>query len=237
MSKGIFIDPAWIGFDEAGASHIHLDQQVFTRSYRMWRHAESKITPDAHDLDLADSILWLNRTVNFRTKSLSKDHALRSISASLEIDKKRSSEIMAEIGLIRPRMLRELIVLRNAVEHEDAAPPSLERCQEFSEFVWYFLRSTDDIARLKLTSLDLISTSRTDDWVVIDFEVDNAKLSLRGKLGIEQVSWTRRDEWTYVELTEKPRIKANAVLFNGIITGPRMCLIRIWRRYFQLDDH
>lgn len=235
MHKDIFIDPAWIDFDYDGAAHNHLDQYVFSRSYKMWRHAESKVTPNAPDLDLADSILWLNRAVNLRTVSLYKDHGLRAIARSLGMNRARPTEVMAEIGLIRPRMLRELTVLRNAVEHEDADPPSLQRCQEFSEFVWYFLRSTDNVARSKLDHLDLRAYSSTGG-ISIDFEADDARLSIYGQLSIEQVSWIRRDDWTSIELLEKPRIKARMVLFRGNVTGPRESLVRIWRRYFQLDD-
>lgn len=237
MYDEMFIDPAWISLNQDGASHVYLDRDLIKRAYSMWRHAEAKITPVAHDLDRADAILWLNRTVNLRIKSLYRDHDLRAIARSLGMNKASPSEIMAGIGLIRPRMLRELTVLRNAVEHQDAAPPSFDRCQEFSEVVWYFLRSTDDIARVKLDDLDLGTYPGLGNGnITVDFDTRDAKLAVSGRLPIKEVSWNKRDGWTSIELTGKPRIRARMVQFTGIVTGPRDSLSRIWRRYFQLDD-
>ena len=42
-------------------------------------------------------------------------------------------------------MLKKLYSIRNKVEHEDAAPPTLSECTELIDFVWYYLRSTDKI--------------------------------------------------------------------------------------------
>lgn len=236
MPDEIFVAPTWLNFGQGATTHNFLDLDLLARSYKMWRHAESKLTSDAHDLDLADAILWLNRAVSLRVKSLFKQYDLRTIGRSLGMNRASHSEIMAEVGLIRPRMLRELTVLRNAVEHEDAAPPTLQRCQEFSEFVWYFLRSTDDIARMKLLNLELNAYSDAGT-VMLDFETRDAKLPIYGRLSIEQASWTRRDDWTSIELTQKPRIKSKMVIFHGIVRGPRESLTRIWKRCFKLDDN
>lgn len=234
MNSRIYVDPMWIKFDRDGSSHEPLDYQLVSRPYEMWRHADSKLSSDAGDLDLADAILWLNRTVNQRTKTLFREYDLHAIAQKLGITTTRSHAIMAEIGLIRPVMLRALTVLRNAVEHEDATPPPLQRCQEFSEFVWYFLRSTDAITRMKSLDLDVTAGSGAGG-VSLDFEA-NAQLPLRGRLCIEQVSWTKCNDWTCIELTQKPCIARKMVIFEGHVIGPRESLIQIWRRYLQLDD-
>jgi hypothetical protein len=64
-------------------------------------------------------------------------------------------ELLEYVGLIRPLMLQRLIEIRNAVEHEDASPPRLEELHIFLEFVWYFLRSTDNALRHPIESFVL----------------------------------------------------------------------------------
>jgi hypothetical protein len=71
-------------------------------------------------------------------------------------DKPRGAlELLEYVGLIKPLMLQRLIEIRNAVEHEDASPPTLEELRIFLEFVWYFLRSTDNALRHPIESFCL----------------------------------------------------------------------------------
>jgi hypothetical protein len=62
-------------------------------------------------------------------------------------------ELLNHLGLVRPVMLRRLLDLRNALEHEDVPAPDKSECELLVEFVWYFLRSTDRLVRVPVNSI------------------------------------------------------------------------------------
>lgn len=56
-------------------------------------------------------------------------------------------ERLEQLGVIRNQMLFELNGIRNKIEHFDDSPPSQKECARYLEFVWYFLRTTDQMVR------------------------------------------------------------------------------------------
>ncbi len=38
--------------------------------------------------------------------------------------------------------MKQLLAIRNDIEHRDVKPPSTEKCLELLDAVWYFLKST-----------------------------------------------------------------------------------------------
>jgi hypothetical protein len=107
----------------------------------MWLHAERLLAQDAaSDFVRADALSTLKRAVNQRLKALEATYCFAEVSP---LKVKGTLSQLEGFGFIRTRLLRELMKIRNLVEHEDSPPPSQERCNEFLEFVWYFLRTTE----------------------------------------------------------------------------------------------
>lgn len=115
------------------------------RAYEIWEHADQLLQQTFNEFHLVDTITTLKRAVNNRLRLLNKLYKFKRI----PIQEKPSDllQTMHYLDIVRPIMVEKLIQIRNAVEHEDASPPDYEDCRVFSEFVWYFLRSTDNLVR------------------------------------------------------------------------------------------
>ena len=102
---------------------------------------------------MIDTITTLKRAVDNRLRILDNLYKFKRI----PIKEKPSDllEIMHYVDIVRPIMVKKLIEIRNAIEHEDASPPNYEDCKVFSEFVWYFLRSTDNLVRELVVTFNL----------------------------------------------------------------------------------
>ena len=99
---------------------------------------------------------------------------------------------MAEVGIIRPLLLKTLLNARNDVEYNDVKPPSVERCREFAEAVWYLLRSTDSILEVGHTEVAFRRDGESGDqpasWFCLEIEYKpKLKLLLRGKLAPDMI--------------------------------------------------
>jgi hypothetical protein len=115
-------------------------------SYTYLRHSEDLFR---HASDkrhfLIDVISNLKRAVDHRTKHISKTYKIKKTSCYAK--HKNVWDTLAELDVIKQVMLSKLIEIRNAIEHQFSDPPSQARCIELAEFVWYFLKSTDQIAK------------------------------------------------------------------------------------------
>src|SRR5207247_1310376 len=76
---------------------------------------------------------------------------------------KEDLALLEYLGLIRPMMLEKLIAIRNAYEHEDAAPPDIAACRDFVDLIWYFLRSTDMWVRHVPFDFDMAARDSTGE--------------------------------------------------------------------------
>jgi len=92
---------------------------------------------------LADAVVNLKRAIGIRTKHLEELYRFKLLFGDIE----GALERLEVIGLVRPFLLRQLMSLRDDIEHRDADPPSPARCRELSDATWYFLRSTDIAAK------------------------------------------------------------------------------------------
>ena len=115
-------------------------------SYSFFCHSEKLLSYATENHFLIDAISNLKRAVDHRIKHIAKTYKLKKTACYAL--KKNIWDTLAELELIKPVMLGKLIEIRNTVEHKFTDPPSQARCIELSEFVWYFLRSTDSISKL-----------------------------------------------------------------------------------------
>lgn len=119
------------------------DTSSLFRSHEIWEHAATHLDHQPTDLHRVDCISSLRRAINHRLKSLTTVYSFNSLPSGLK--KKHLLERLQEFGIVRPVMLKELLEVRNLIEHQDADPPNLETCHRFVDIVWYFLKTTDPL--------------------------------------------------------------------------------------------
>jgi len=115
------------------------------RAYVIWSHANDILKVSNTDLFCIDAVSTLKRAIDHRIKLLFEIYRFKDI----PIKEKPSGhyEILHHFGIIRSRMVKKLIEIRNKIEHEAAFPPDEEACRDYVELTWYFLRSTDFLVR------------------------------------------------------------------------------------------
>jgi hypothetical protein len=120
-----------------------------------------------------------------------------NIRSAIDAPQKRPlAELFAEVGIIRPLMLKALLIERNEVEYADAKPPNIQRCREFAEAVWYLLRSTDSLLELGRTAVCFLKEGEPKNdpecWFSLDIKYEPAlSLTLQGRLPPKLVSQKR----------------------------------------------
>ena len=115
-------------------------------------------------------------------------------------------EFLEYIGLIKPIMLQRLIEIRNAVEHEDATPRTVEELSIYLEFIWYFLRSTDNNLRRAIRSFHL-QPAPLDEYSLYWFEVELSDDTgwipkIRGWVEPDMISIENIEGWLTLNITE-----------------------------------
>lgn len=113
--------------------------------YSYFRHSEKLLSAAPEKHSLIDVVSNLKRAVDHRITHISATYKIKKI--SIYRSKNTIWDILAELEVIKPVMLTKLLEIRNAVEHKFSDPPTQGRCIELAEFVWYFLRSTDSLAK------------------------------------------------------------------------------------------
>lgn len=140
-----WLDNAVFGWQaECGSWKINHKSSVH-RAYEYWEHARQLLESPTSQFQLADAIANLKRAVNHRLKAIERAYSLRSF--PLANRPPSYLAILESVGLVRPALLKYLMDVRNAIEHEDKRPPSPKRCGELLDMSWYFLRSTDAAIR------------------------------------------------------------------------------------------
>ena len=128
-----WLDPAvleWQAFTESSTVN---DDVAWKRPYEIWRHAETTLNATPTEFQRTDALIALRRAVDRRVRQLQAMYDPRSI----PIPEKPAGtlELFEYFGVVRPQMLQRLIDLRNRVEHEDEAPPSIDELKIYQEFV------------------------------------------------------------------------------------------------------
>lgn len=130
---------------------IELQDEERKRCYSYLNHAESLLVAANNDYFYIDVISNLKRAVDHRVKLISKQYNIKPVSKLFDL--KGTFETLAEFSLIRKLMVSKLLELRNCIEHQFQTAPSHDRCEEYIEFTWYFLRSTDYLAKELCTDI------------------------------------------------------------------------------------
>jgi hypothetical protein len=138
--KEVWLTPSVLNWKAKTIALNVTDSTDWKRAYELWNHALKRLSVAATDDDRADVISILRRVLNHR---LGRLKTLYLNGLPLTRKPAGSIEQLEFLGIARPTMVRKLLEIRNQIEYRDAKPPSKKRCAELSEFIWYFLRSTD----------------------------------------------------------------------------------------------
>ena len=109
------------------------------------RHVEYLLAQDPTNGSLIDVISNLKRAADHRVKTLGVIYKAKTLSKKL--DAKGNYDVLVKVGVIKPLMLGVLKEIRNSIEHQYSDAPSVKRCKELYELVWYFLKSTNRLVQ------------------------------------------------------------------------------------------
>lgn len=133
-------------WDARYESGTELDAEAWKRAYEIWDRAKFLIDKNDNLFCLSDGITNLKRSINQRLKNIEKVYHFKNI--DFENKAKGYLELLEQFDIVRPLIMKELLRIRNEIEHNDALPPNANRCQELVDIVWYFLKSTDSLVQI-----------------------------------------------------------------------------------------
>lgn len=222
------------------------------RPYEIWSHAESLLKGDPLEFQRTDALTTLRRAIDRRDQQLSIFHNLKAVPIA---DKPKDGlKLLEYLGLIRPFMLQRLIDIRNAVEHEDTPPPTVRELRVYLDFVWYFLRSTDNSLRSPVEEFNLqpsdlgepspygveVTLSSNTNWIPkILASVEPSMLSSEQNEGWLLINLTKIE--THKQALEKsvgsnelPGKNPDYILFGGEVRGPKEGILQLIRICLEL---
>jgi hypothetical protein len=254
-----FLDPDILSWPLSPDDYNYWDTaEDELRPYEIWRHSEALLGGNLSREHRVDIVVNLNRAIGIRLKTLNELYMFKKIPPRRS--KVRIVEEMAELGIIRPILLKHITDLRNAVEHQDEIPPEASRCSELAEFTWYFLRSTDALVRGGCSTF-IFSREKlaplNSFWLSVHNGPElNWKPEIRGWLKPDMMKSSADDRWLAASLNE---VKTREEHFNevlgrsssdfppgiiggsapddlaitGVIDGPVEVLRSLARKYFE----
>jgi hypothetical protein len=256
--QALWLSPKFLDWDPLVDMSIAGDLTSWRRAYEHWSHAEQLLKIQSDELYRVDVTTTLKRAVDHRIRLLDQTYDFQGIPV-----KAKPSGSLARLewlGIVRPTMVRKLLDIRNAVEHSDHEPPEAERCHEFLEFVWYFLRSTDLLVRrpVEVFTLTPNDSGLDPEHYEVEIEINRAAgwvPKLHGWLLANMVSMQSQPEWVFVSFEKletreavvarerKPidpagwdtgrGMEANDLHVRGEVRGPSDQLLKLLRRYFE----
>lgn len=150
MSKNI-INDIWIDadiFSNGSIGGIANTEKLngLDSAYRIWEEANNTIlnSNDNNEI-LNQGFLSLKRAFNVTSIQLRKYLALDKI---MYKSKKKNKDFLADLEyfeIIKTLTLSKYLNIRNLIEHENYAPPSIEDCLSLSEYIWNYIRNTVNI--------------------------------------------------------------------------------------------
>lgn len=249
----------WINSEILDLSPIPLRSTILStdewkRPYQLVEHAEKILSSPTTEFHRVDVITTLRRAIGHRVRQIDKAYSLRQI--PLKNKPTDFLELLEFLGIIRPKMLRQIIEIRNVVEHEVASPPGHKECETYLEFAWYFLRSTDLIVQRALDHVQFGGEEEDEPyWLEVNVEPPEIWVpKIRGYVPGDFVSENAIEGWislvpTTVETVEEKQSRAafdegvaifdrkrklDDTYLSGEIRGPESVLKRFYQVYFRL---
>jgi hypothetical protein len=223
-------------------SQTGFSEDFVYRAHEIWRHAKDCIADDPTEFDRVDCISSLRRAINHRLKSITNGYRFDEL-PSLR-PKKQALEKFRDYGIVRPALIKDLLDVRNLIEHDDAKPPTTDRCSYYVDIVWYFLKSTDSLVTMHI---DLLVYQEDGDNSSLEFQVRPPKgwaVTVRGRIRKELLLTTQ--EPATIELrdfvSKKIKGKSNLVSVSANVVMTADLMTKFAREYFGAagywyDDH
>ena len=118
-------------------------RSAWERHYDPWKDAQDRLADGASEEARASAIWQLRRAVEFRDKAFKVTYPFDKIPG---FNERTYHKLLLDLEIILPIMRTTLVNIRNSISHDETEkPPNLDRCREFSEFTWYYLKSTDHL--------------------------------------------------------------------------------------------
>jgi len=246
--KQLWLNPVILSWNAKPISGGSGDD-LWKRPYEIWSHAESLLQGDPLEFQRTDALTTLKRAIDRRVQQLNALHNFKSIPIA---DKPaRSLELLEYLGMIRPFMLQRLIEIRNAVEHKDSPPPTVQELLIFLDFVWYFLRSTDTNLRSPIEEFSLelresspygveVTLGSNTNWIPkIRASVEPSMFSIDPKDGWLLTNMVKIE--TRQQALEKSSLDTgfmgknpDDILFDGEVRGPKEAIVQLIRISLQV---
>ena len=198
--KMIWISPAFLKWDICASLRTRVSATVTSRPYAMLDHGEDLLRHHVGELFRVDAILTMKRALDLRLKRLNRLYAFDRLCGK-EIPKHLIQKL-EYCNIIRPLMVRKLLDLRNVLEHQQKIPPPVDRCEEFLEFVWYFLRSTDWITSASIDRIQYEHPRYKQNYGIECWKSHDWTFRLNAWLPATMVSQSPRRDWLHLAVSE-----------------------------------
>jgi hypothetical protein len=233
-----WIDASWLSLEPHWLTKDPLPNDNTARLYQIHQHACKRLTGDPNEFDRVDAIIALRRIVGGRVKALMETYRLRELKTGPK--PKYDLELLEHFGIVRPFMLRRLIEVRNIVEHNnDSSPPPVDECLMYADLVWYFLRSTDGLAKVQADALHFPMRRGKFGHLIINFSETFSEPELSAMVYPSCISDKPRKAWLKIECNSIDRhahdSKVVSTAINGKVRGTEDQMKRIFDVYFRVS--
>lgn len=237
-TRPVWIDPSLLSSEPWGDKEP-VSNDGITRLYEIHQHACDRLASDPDEFDRVDAITTLRRVVGRRVKELKEIYQLRELPTGAK--PKGDLELLEYFGIIRPFMLRRLIDIRNFVEHQDSSPPPTSECLMFADLVWYFLRSTDGLARFEVQTLifhpRVTDPEDFEQIIQLHFSEPFSEPEISALAYPSLIAYEPRENWIAVEQAEiSPHDHGDETIWvsvKGKVKGADEQMRHIYDLYFR----
>jgi hypothetical protein len=248
----VWIDPSWLSWEAWGARTSFIPNGADRREYEIHQHACDRLASNPNEFDRVDAITTLRRVVGRRVKGLKEIYQLRDLPTGTRSMK--DLELLECFGIIRPLMLKQLIDIRDIVEHQDSNPPPTDECLMFADLVWYFLRSTDNLVNSYVEDIYFEPrrmTYRDYPQTVIQFGEFFTEPGILARLKASSFAYEPRADWLKIKATqidefdayhvtnasetgEYQEVKIPAIDVRGKVDGTNEQMRHLYELYFKI---
>ncbi len=232
--KSIWIDSNMLYWPVNGSVGCYSGEDIAS-CYEYWEYAETLINKFDDKFHLQDSIKNLKYVVDKRIKQIERVYDFKS-----HFPSKKVFEIYEELGIVKGFVIKNLFKLRNNIEHNEVEINEKEKCRDFLDTVWYFLKSTDLLVNSSNVANDFYKDINSDD-IIINIDVNDPKLkdaNIRGTIEKHMISYQEKEDYIQINdvkinsLLDINDKKENIIQFEGKIVLTKKIIIQLAKRIF-----
>lgn len=196
------------------------DPKRALRPYDFWEYAETCFSTNADGIALGSDIGRLWNAVDCRVKHFAEIYRLKTIKTIVRAPSKDSDYLstLGDIGVIRPRLAKDLKVLRNKIEHQYSDPSGYEQCMDFLDIVWYFLKATDVYVLTRMISLEIETESNSSNMTLV-FDYPDWRFGVWGTIPAPNILKCPSSKALRVDATDIQRIGDDYIRYRGFIAS------------------